>query len=144
MVQLILQKTFSNFFKRLPTTIMFGIGIWFLHTYLLVYVNNGFIPEAKTFLGNFLALKGTVISGTIIWMILSSILFGIISKASHSGPRVGLNERLGLVTNYFKESKYDAFSVLIAGAGISLTVGALLNGYANLAMAMGLGTLQHP
>lgn len=70
--------------KALPMTILIGAGSWLLHTYLLVYTNEGFNPG--TWLGrNFLNVKGSAISSILLWTMVGAIIPLVISFFARKG-----------------------------------------------------------
>lgn len=65
------KKIPERLLTALPLTLVFGIGGWLLHTFLLVYANEGF--NAGTWLGrNLLNVRGRLISSTLLWMLLGA------------------------------------------------------------------------
>lgn len=139
LVKLIYENTKKNFFRRLPLSITIGVSVWLVHTFLLVYINEGW--KVQNFLGNLLALKGQVFSGvivsTIIGIFLSSILMR--KKGQKKGP--GIKARIDAIKVYFGEARMDAFSVLIAGIGMVLVLGAIVTKAASLVLAVGFGAM---
>ena len=137
LLRYILAETLKAFFKRLPMTIAIGLGAWVFHTYLLVYINEGFSPSAGV--GKFLALQGQFFSGSLIWMIGSALLMGLLAKIFKRKSGISLKERITAIKRYLSEARMDAFSVLTGGVGIALLLTTFTNSTASLALAVGMG-----
>lgn len=139
---LIFTNTIKMFFKKLPSTLFFMFLALVLHTFLLVVVNNGF--NAEKFIGNFLSLsfdpsKGaSPLNGIIVWTVVPMIIMSLFAPKS-SSP--GLGDRLSTIVTYFRVAKKDAMAMILGSLGVSLAVGALMNGYSSLVLAVGVGTL---
>ncbi len=135
---LIIKNTIKMFFKRLPLTVLFAVGALVLHTYLLVYVNNGFDPSTTT--GNFLSLANSPLSGIVIWTVGPMLMMSLMGRLrGKRGP--GIGARLVAVRDYFRERGIDALAVAMGSLGVALTVGGLMNGHASLFMAAGVGAM---
>jgi hypothetical protein len=131
----IIKSTFVTFKKQLPMMIFFGVLGWLLHTYLLVVINQGFNPS--TTLGNFLGTTGNSLSGSIIWMVASGLLFGWIGQKFFSkGQKPPKQPPLSTL---FREAGGMALAAIVAAAGLSMVIGITVNGYANAALAVGFG-----
>ena len=133
----ILKTTLRNFKKQLPMMVVFAIIGWLFHTYLLVFINEGF--GESSFVGRFLATQGNSVSGTVIWMVGSGLLFSwfnrIILKRGPKGPKPRS------IVSYFKEAGAIALASLASAAGISLIIGIATNTWASVALAVGFGGL---
>ena len=87
LIRYIAKKIPERLLKALPMTIAFGAGSWLLHTFLLVYVNEGFNPD--TWLGrNILNVKGSLISSTLLWTMIGAIIPMLISFFKKGGNPV--------------------------------------------------------
>jgi hypothetical protein len=136
---LIIKNTIKMFFKRLPLTVLFAGGALILHTFMLVYVNNGFNPETTT--GNFLALAKSPLSGIVIWTVGPILMMSLLGRLRGKGAGPGIAARLAAVRDYFRERGIDALAVAMGSLGVALTVGGLINGHASLFMAAGVGAM---
>ncbi len=139
---LIFANTIKMFFKKLPSTLFFMFLALVLHTFLLVVVNNGF--NAENFIGNFLSLSfdpsegASPLNGIIVWTVVPMIIMSLFAPKS-SSP--GFGDRLSTIVTYFRVAKKDATAMILGSLGVSLAVGALMNGYSSLVLAAGVGTL---
>jgi MFS family permease len=131
----ILKTTLRTFKQQLPMMIFFGILGWLLHTYLLVVINEGF--GESSFIGKFLATQKNGISGTIIWMVVSGILFGWIGQKLFSKGRKP--PKSPPLSTFFREAGGLALAAIAAAAGLSMIIGLAANTYGNLALAVGFG-----
>jgi len=78
------KKIPERLLKALPMTIAFGVFGWLLHTYLLVFINQGFNPD--TWLGNnILNVKGSLVSSTLLWTMFGAIIPMLISFFRRGG-----------------------------------------------------------
>lgn len=147
LLKLIMRQTMINFKRRLPITILIGLGTYAAFTFIMVVLNNGYakttIPGAGLLgMGSNGAIVG--LSGAAIFMVLSGLLIGTVTSAFRKGPGgavVDFMRTPRVVFDYFSQAGELAFAALAAGAGISMVIGSVLNGYANLAVALGVGTL---
>ena len=64
----------KSYLKSLPITILMGVAVWALHTYLLVRTNEGWNPGTKWWLDCILALRGKLASGTLFWFFAGTML----------------------------------------------------------------------
>lgn len=135
---LIFSNTLKMFFKSLPSTLFFIFIGLVLHTSLLIGPNGGF--SKTSFIGHFLYLGSSPLSSMVIWTIVPMILTGIWGKIRGKDRSPSFNERLSEIRRYFYESKSDAIAVILGGIGLSLSIGGVINGYASLAMAAGIGS----
>jgi hypothetical protein len=140
LIRLIASKTLASFLRRLPITILIGVVGALLHTYLLVVVNNGYLKSGVV--GGLLMIRGNILSGTIIWLVGPTLLMGLVGRLFSRGkPKVTLRDRVRAIIAYVQEQKKDVYAVVGATVGLSLVVGALVNGAANLTLALGVGAL---
>jgi hypothetical protein len=131
----LVKATLRTFKAQLPAMIFFGILGWVLHTYLLVWINNGFLKTS--FIGHFLATQGNSISGTIIWMVASGLLFGWLGQKIFARGRKPPKQ--APFSTFIKQAGDLALAAIVASAGIAMVIGIIANGYGNLAMAVGFG-----
>ena len=137
----ILKQAWKIFKQQLPMMILFGVLGWLLHTYLLVFINQGF--GRGNVVGDFLATQGfgNTLSGTIIWMVVSGFLFGWIGQLiANRGKKVVKQKQPGLM-ELFHNAGGLAVAAILATAGLSLFIGLIVNRYANLTMALGAAGL---
>lgn len=87
LIKYIAKRIPERLLKALPITIAFGVGSWLLHTFLLVYTNEGFNPD--TWLGqNILNVKGKLLSSTLLWTMVGAIIPMIISFFKRGGSPI--------------------------------------------------------
>jgi hypothetical protein len=78
LLKYIAKKVPERLLKALPLTITFGVFGWLLHTYLLVFTNEGFAPG--TWLGNnILNVSGRLVSSTLLWTMFGAVVPMVIS-----------------------------------------------------------------
>jgi hypothetical protein len=129
------KQTLKVFRQQFPTMVFFGVLGWLLHTYLLVFVNQGF--GRGSWVGDLLATTGNGIAGTIIWMIGSGLLFSWIGqKLFAKGQKPPKQPPLSEV---FLEAGELALAAMVAAAGISMILGIFATGWSNTAIAIGIG-----
>ena len=133
----IAKKSLSSFFRQLPISIALGAAALLAHTYLLVVINEGFGADKP--IGNFLALQGNTLSGSLIWMVGSALVVGLIGRLFGKRPKVSIRRRIGAVRQYLAEAPMDAYSVMAGGLGFALLLGDFTTSTANLALAIGMG-----
>ncbi len=84
LIRFILSKIPERLLQALPLTLVFGLLGWLLHTFLLVFANEGFKPD--TWLGrNVLNVQGRLISSTLLWLMLGAMVPLIINFFRHGG-----------------------------------------------------------
>lgn len=112
LLKYIIKKIPERVLKALPMTIAIGVGSWLLHTFLLVYTNEGFNPG--TWLGNnFLNVKGRVISSTLLWAMIGGIIPLAISFFARKGnPVKSIVAMAKIPTDIIKKSKTSHGSFL--------------------------------
>jgi hypothetical protein len=133
----IVKRTIAIFIKQLPSMIIFGILGWLFHTFLMVYVNDGF--SSDTIIGGMLATQGNGLGGTVIWTIASGFIFSWLSQARQRKGKARF--AMPPFKTYFTKAGDLALASLTAAAGICVVIGATVNNIANVAMAAGLGAL---
>ncbi|NEV61161.1 hypothetical protein [Thiorhodococcus minor] len=139
LLTLILGKALTTFFRRLPLTILFGLAGFLLHAYLLIVINGGF--QKSSLVSDFLMINSPV-SNFVLWMTASALLvWGLGRVFSRKGKRIGFRQRVKAILAYVRREKHDAYAVVAASVGLSLVIGALVNGSANLSLALGASAL---
>ncbi len=133
----IIRRTFTIFVKQLPQMIIFAILGWVLHTFLLVFVNDGFAPA--TFIGNLLGTTGNSIGATVIWTVISGLFFSWMTQLRTKKGKDRF--KLPPLKAYFTEAGELALAAFIAAAGICMVIGTAVNSYANVALAVGFGAV---
>lgn len=108
LLKFILKKIPERLLKALPMTIAFGVFGWLFHTYLLVYVNEGF--SESTWLGrNILNTKGNLISSTILWSMFGAIVPMLISFFKKGGnPIKSIGAMVKMPFDIINKSKTSA------------------------------------
>lgn len=139
LVAFLFRQIAAAFFKQLPTVLFYGFLGWCAHTFLLVYMNEGFNPGTQ--LGQVLSLSGQTITGSLVWMVGSMLLAGLLARMKGKGSKVSLSQRISAMTTYLREAPMDAYSVLAGGVGIALVLATFVNSASGLVLAAGLGAL---
>lgn len=139
-IKLIYQTTKQNFLRRLPISITIGVSVWVVHTYLLVFVNEGWNP-GSSFIGNFLALSGQALSGIVVSTVLAMLISSILMRGEKRKKGPGLKARINAVGAYLTDARNDAYAVLIAGIGMTVILGSLITHSASFVLAIGLGAM---
>lgn len=135
LLKYIAKKIPERLLKALPMTILIGGISWLLHTYLLVYTNQGFNPD--TWLGkNFLNVKGSLISSTLLWTMVGAIIPMAISFFARGGnPVKSITEMVKMPGNIIQKNKASQNMVLpmiLISCGVTLLFDKLLSGVAGL------------
>ncbi|MBN1545184.1 MAG: hypothetical protein JW902_00835 [Syntrophaceae bacterium] len=146
LLKLILRNTWQQFLKNLPWTILFAILTYIGYTIFIIFINDGYAKtEARG--AALLGLGGgilTGLSGGIIFMLLSSLVAGLVTNAFKKGPGEALVEFFRTprrVFDYISEAGDLALASFLSGAGISLVIGYVLTGFGNIATAIGVSLL---
>jgi len=136
------KSTWSSVLKSLPMTLVFFLGSLLFHTYVMVGINQGFSPD--TFLGSqLLATQGNVISATILWTLLSTLVFLSI-KRKRKGEEGLLKSILvspKQISGYIKINQKTAPAAILTGAGMALIIAGIMSGTSNLVLALGVSVL---
>lgn len=123
------KMTILGILKQIPKSIMkkialFG-GILISHTMLSIFFTNSYDHFMKSTLVN----KGKVLSGTLFWMFLTSLVYGFYSSIKQNGLAQFINELTSTPSyiinafNYNKKERYIWLSVGVAfGSFISLLI----------------------
>lgn len=135
LLKYIAKKIPERVLKALPMTIAIGAISWLVHTYLLVVTNEGFNPD--TWLGkNFLNVKGSFISSTLLWTMLGAIIPMMISFFRHGGNPIksvqGIVKMPGDIIRKNKESNQLFLPVILISCSATLLFDKLLSGVAGL------------
>ncbi len=137
LIKYIAKRIPERLLKALPMTIGMGLLFWLLHTFLLVYTNEGFNPD--TWLGqNILNVRGRLISSTLLWMMLGAVVPMIISfiKKKQS-PAKMIREAVGMPGRILKtnrESGGKFLPVMCFSCAAALLLEGLLSGLTSLVM----------
>jgi hypothetical protein len=133
----ILREAWRSFLRQLPMSLAIAAGLWIFHVYVVAVLLEG-INANSTLLASFFSIKGQIISGTLIFFIISALITGLIRRSNASGA-LSFGARIAVVRTYFRASPPDAFIVLAAGVGLSLATSGLLNVTGSLFAALGVG-----
>jgi len=133
--------------KTLPLQLVLGgaifIGVWLLHTYLVVWPNGGFNLNSGTpfdwFLAQILALRGRVASGTAFWFVFSAlggvVVSGVIRRKGAFFS--GLGQAPARISHGFAGGN-AAVAAVLSGAGLGILVPAYLGNRLFAVVAVGL------
>lgn len=144
LLAVIVRKTIATFIRRLPITLIFGAAAMLAHSYYVVVVNEGFNIGSNSPNAWLLNLNDNFVSSTTVWMIFSMVIMAVLIRLNPFGrkkKRVSLFAKIEAVASYLLHKKLDALAVIAAGVGLTLVIGALVSGSANITLAIGVGAL---
>lgn len=135
LLKYIAKKIPERILKALPMTIIIGGISWLVHTFLLVYTNEGFNPD--TWLGkNFLNVKGYLVSSTLLWLMIGAIIPLAVSFLIRGGnPFKSIAGIVKMPTDIIKKNKESSnafLPVILISCSIALLFDKLLSGVAGL------------
>ncbi len=150
----ILRLTWKSFKKQLPLTIILSIVFFAAYFYLFVVINDGimsikadmakgYVPLLKALAVRQGALGGGLSVG-LLFTVLSALVFGLLRYIFTKGPIKGIAAIFripGEISGYFTGAGSLAAASLLSGAGIALLIGALINGFSAIAMAVGMAAV---
>ncbi|MGI5880839.1 MAG: zinc-ribbon domain-containing protein [Syntrophomonadaceae bacterium] len=140
LLKLIWQNTWQGLLKSLPMMIIIFVISMIVHTYMLVFVNEGF--GSGTWMGRqLLATQGNVISATILWMLISGMVFQAIGRIRAVGFNGYISEVVKLpqeMTAYVKEAGRDGMILFLAGVGLALIISGVMSDIGNIFLAAGV------
>ena len=146
----IMKVTLKNFIRRIPFTILISaisaVVLAFLNFYIIAFKRDGYtkLEPSDAALGlGMNPLIGSIYGGIVI-STLFTILFIFLKNARQKGAGKAFGELLdipSLISRYFHEAGPVAMASLVSGAGMALLIGCLLNRFASLAIALGVGGL---
>ncbi len=137
LLKVIGKTTLILFFKQLPQTLLWILGTLVLHTYILVYLNNGFNMDSSWWY--ILSTPNNYINGGIFWMMAVFIIQGV-WRLIRGEESPSLLERIKVIKQYFNKAVQDAWAVLLGGIGFSLLSGTILSTYTSAVTAIGIAT----
>jgi len=121
----------KRFLKTLPITITCGVIAWVLHTYLLVYTNQGFSPD--TWLGtNILNVSGKLFSSTLLWTLVGAMIPMLISflmRGENPLKRISAIIKMPFdIVNKNKENNGRVLPIMCFAISISLIFNNIISG----------------
>lgn len=137
LIKYIAKRIPERLLKALPMTIAMGLLFWLLHTFLLVYANEGFNPD--TWLGkNILNVRGKLLSSTLLWMMVGAIVPMIISFIRRKQSPAKLIKSMvgmpGSIININRSSGGKFLPVMCFSCAAALLIEALLSGVSSLVL----------
>ncbi|MFC1925637.1 hypothetical protein ACFLW2_02955 [Chloroflexota bacterium] len=130
---LILRQMPKTMLKRLPLMIVLAIGVWALHTYLLVVVNEGFAPGTNPILDEVLVLKDSrTITGTLFWIAVGIIVPLTLMKMYRLGLgkfTSQLSSTPSWMADSYSRAGLPALSLLLGGGAVALLLGTLVGNW---------------
>ncbi len=133
----LVKKTLATVVKQLPRMLIFGILGWLFHTFLMVFVNEGF--GSGTLIGGLLATQGNSLGGTVVWTIASGFIFSWLSQAKQKKGKARF--AMPPLKTYFSKAGDLALAALVAAAGIAMVIGTAVSSTASIVLAAGIGAL---
>ena len=135
LLKYIAKKIPERLLKALPVTIITGVIFWLLHTYLLVFVNQGFDPS--TWLANnLLNVSGRFISSTTLWLMVGAIIPMVVSFiVRKENPVKSFGAMVKIPSTIIKKNKASnnaLLPLLLISCGVTLLLDKLLSGVAGL------------
>ncbi len=135
LLKYIAKKIPGRLLKSLPVILIVGFSSWLIHTYLLVFVNEGFSPD--TWLANnFLNVRGSFISSTLLWGMIGALIPMTISFIATGGnPVKSFKAMVNMPVDIYKKnkaSKNKLLPVILIVCGMTLLFDKLLSGVAGL------------
>ncbi|MHB1484735.1 MAG: coiled-coil domain-containing protein [Saccharofermentanales bacterium] len=135
LLKYIARKIPERILKALPMTIIVGAISWLVHTFLLVYTNEGFNPD--TWLGkNFLNVKGYLVSSTLLWLMIGAIIPMAVSFFMKGGNPfktfTGIIKMPSDIIKKNKDSSNAFLPVILISCSVALLFDKLLSGFAGL------------
>lgn len=128
LLQMLIEGMFTGWVKNIPIVLISMAVVWFVHTYLLVFINEGFNPD-NPFLAMLLVLKGNEVAGTLVWAFLGALAWAVVHKV-RTGTLGASISRLGgtpeAMSVSVREAGPSAMPLLLGCGGVTLLVGALL------------------
>jgi hypothetical protein len=113
--------------RQIKVAILVAVIGWLLHTFLLVGPNGGFARMASL-LSDFLATRGNVIGGTLIWTLVPALAIAVYVQIKRFGLDEyleGLKNGLPWVRESYKRLGEGALLILLCGALPALGIVAL-------------------
>ncbi|MFQ5412243.1 MAG: hypothetical protein ACE5EC_08085, partial [Phycisphaerae bacterium] len=146
LIRFIGRQTAKRFVKQLPLTILMMAGLFVLNMYIIAYKNDGYgkFKPGDRALGLGMNVISGGLSGGLVLGVVMTVGFGFLINAVRRGPSKAVGELARLpqdIARYFNDAGALALSGLAGGAGLAMLLGCLINGYANLAMAVGMGAM---
>jgi len=135
LLKYIAKKIPGRLLKSLPVILIVGFSSWLIHTYLLVFVNEGFNPDSWL-ANNFLNVKGRFISSTLLWGMVGALVPMTISFFATGGnPVKSFTAMLKMPMDIYKKNKVSQnalLPIILISCGITLLFDKLLSGVAGL------------
>jgi hypothetical protein len=136
-----------NWKNSLRRSIPLMLIIFFLslavHTFLLVYYNEGF--GQGTWLGRqMLATQGNAVSATVLWTLLSGFIFATIPAMRKKGLSGSFSELFSLpgkTVKFLRECGPDGLQMFLTGIGLTLVISSIMSGMTSLTLALGMAAL---
>lgn len=126
---LILRGLGKSILKQLAPAIILFVGIWFLHTVIMVFLNDGWAKAGNQFLGMILVLKGGFIGGALFWLFFMGLLRAVPGRVRQGGMQKLLSDITSTPGSIYKaveRSGRSGLLLFLGAAAASLLVGFLL------------------
>ena len=123
--------------KNLVKTILFSVVVWFLHTFILVYLNEGFVSENRIW-SQFINVKGLFFNSMVMWSLIGGLLPLIINFFKNGGHLSEKIQQFAKFPNYiislYQSSGGGLLSALCFVIGGSLFINRYLTGLTGIAL----------
>ncbi len=114
---------------RLPVMGFIFIVTWLIHTFLVVYANEGFAPD--TWLSPFLNVSGNAISSFLLYGFSSALLWSLLTSVFRMGPLGAITHFLTRPVLLYRQATANGRpgrGAFLLGTGAALTLNAVLAG----------------
>jgi hypothetical protein len=124
LLKLMIKSMILSLPKQIPTMIAVSLATWVIHTWLLVYVNEGFNPEHPVF-RYILALPGYNLIGSTLFWIITGMLVPQAISGSLWKTLSGIGKAPNLISQSIQQGGSQTQPVLWIGAALALTLAAV-------------------
>lgn len=140
--KLILVNWKNSLLRGIPLMLAVFCLSMVVHTFLLVYYNEGF--GQSTWLGKqALATEGHAVSATVLWTMVSGFIFATIPAMRKKGFAgiADLFRLPGKTVKYLRECGPDGFQMFLTGIGLTLVISSIMSGMTSLTLAIGMAAI---
>jgi len=140
----------KGYIKSIPSMVVWMIVravlsfiiVFILHTYLVVYVNEGFTQNPNSPIYKLIAFPGTRASAMAFWSIAAYLLSSIAGRIWFQGPLQFFSDLVSFpnwTIKSFKRAKGSGLSALLFGIAIALLISLIIkNNYIIIIAAIGI------
>lgn len=130
LVKMMIRGMVTGWLKNIPIMIGSIAAIWFIHTYLLVVINEGFNPDPNNpILSMILIVQGNVLAGALVWAFFGALAWSVFQHTK-SGTLNAAVGRLGgtpaAMSASVQRAGTLALPLLLGCGGVALLCGVFL------------------